>query len=127
VGQWLTTPEVLAVENTNKELTLWGVFVPNDGASSILMVNGRLMAKAHTELFQQAVNYLFLENPAWLGGSAGLMRVTSPPFLMLVDQGPPDRIRFGAARRRGANAEGPFCAGISSAALSRRLAAAVII
>ncbi|MGA8612489.1 MAG: hypothetical protein WB760_12350 [Xanthobacteraceae bacterium] len=33
--------------------------MPDDDASSIVMVNGSLMAKSGAELFQQAVNYLF--------------------------------------------------------------------
>jgi hypothetical protein len=57
VGQWLTTPEVLAAVNTNKKLTSWGIFVPNGSGSTIVMVNGGLMAKPNVELFQQAINH----------------------------------------------------------------------
>jgi hypothetical protein len=46
VGQWLTTLEVLAAANTNKKLTTLGIFVPNGSSSTIVMVNGGLMAKA---------------------------------------------------------------------------------
>jgi hypothetical protein len=57
VGQWLTTLEVLAAANTNKKLTTLGIFVPSGSSSTIVMVNGGLMAKATSELFQQAVNH----------------------------------------------------------------------
>jgi hypothetical protein len=43
--QWLTTPVTFAAANTNKELKFWGAFARTRGGSSILMVNGGLMAK----------------------------------------------------------------------------------
>jgi hypothetical protein len=53
----VATPEVLATANTNKKLTPWGDFVSNGAGSSIVMVNGGLMAKSNVELFQQAINH----------------------------------------------------------------------
>jgi hypothetical protein len=52
----VATPEVLATANTNKKLTPWGDFVFNGARSSIVMVNGGLMAKSNVELFQQAIH-----------------------------------------------------------------------
>jgi hypothetical protein len=63
VGQWLPTREVLAAANTNKKLTSWGIFVPTGSGSTIVMVNGGLMAKTTLEPFQQVIKSFHCQGP----------------------------------------------------------------
>jgi hypothetical protein len=48
--QWLTTPVTFAAANANKDLKSLRLFPPKRGSSSIVMVNGGLMAKRPAEL-----------------------------------------------------------------------------
>jgi hypothetical protein len=91
VDQRFATSEVLTAVNTNKKLTTCGDFVPDGSGSSIVMVNGSLMAKAEAELFQQAVNHFCLQArlseriAGFPVSSPSLMPNHSPNIVLLRD------------------------------------------